>query len=191
MRFRIVEDIVVEATQRFDSHSIFTLLSDRSVSPRSYLVQFPDYRDAVNAYCTKHRLNMNDYEMHHINGVHPLSKFAIDNDSSNVAMVTKGAHTQLSLKYVQIAENFVHQHIGGFDVNDSVGIFAHALYAVKMGKPPRRIRTKDGHILTKKYVESLCAELKELCRCFLKHWQNTNPKEVILLSTILQKSTKI
>lgn len=111
MKFKLVEkfklfedDILYES--KSDIESLIQDLSNNKCKVKGFFSQFPEY---VNIIQTVDKINLSDYEVHHISSKHTTQKYDYSNDLTNLVLLPKNLniHKEITAKYVNKAKEVI------------------------------------------------------------------------------------
>lgn len=111
LKFKLVEkfnpyedDILCES--KSDIESLIQDLSDNKYKVKGFFSQFPEY---VNIIETVDKINLSDYEVHHISSKHSTQKYDYSNDLTNLVLLPKNLniHKEITAKYVDKAKEII------------------------------------------------------------------------------------
>ena len=125
MKFKLVEnidgghknvssnDILNENREDMYMNVVLSILSNQRYPAGGFISNLPDnkksiVRNKLQSYCNTNGYNYDDvqrhWEVHHINGVHPISYKDKDNQFSNLAMISPQAHAYFTQRNKELVK---------------------------------------------------------------------------------------
>lgn len=192
MKFRLVESVDNLIQEEIDgTNELYHLFSDiagNSYRPSGYMSRLSKRElNALFEYCRKHRLNYNailqNYEGHHINGVHPKNKTHQYGGYDNVALINKS--TNIHNKYTDFNKDIIIDSVKrlGQDPNDTISSLAIRLYCkcVIKGEPPNNYLNSTFTTKLNRIVDIIINKCREHFYRTYKMYGN----DVILMSDVM------